>query len=234
MQLTVREVANAFNVPERTVYRWIKDRGLPAYRIHEQYRFNRAELLEWSTSHNLHLPAQLFRSGDDDVPQFGLATALEEGGVFYGVGGADKESVLRAVVETMPLPTGMDKQFLFRVLLAREALGSTGLGDGIAIPHARNPIVLHVSRPEIALCFLAKPVDFAAIDGKPVHTLFSMISPTVRDHLHLLSQLAFALRDPAFQSALARRAPRDEILKRARKLDASLKQPARNGLGEVA
>src|SRR5438034_985186 len=62
----------------------------------------------------------------------------------------------------------------------REALQSTGVGDGIAIPHVRNPIVLHVSRPMITLCFLERPIDFGALDGKPVHVLFSLISPTVR------------------------------------------------------
>ena len=90
----------------------------------------------------------------------------------------------------------MDQDFLLRVLLAREALESTGIGDGIAIPHVRNPVVLHVSRPMITLCFLEQAVDYGALDGKPVNTVFSLISPTVRAHLRLLSRLSFALQDP--------------------------------------
>ena len=70
--------------------------------------------------------------------------------------------------------------------MARESLGSTGIGDGIAIPHVRNPIVMHIPRPTITLCFLEHPIDFGALDGQPVHTLFTIVSPTVRAHLHLL------------------------------------------------
>ena len=68
----------------------------------------------------------------------------------------------------MKLPDDVDREFLYQVLLAREALGSTGIGDGIAIPHVRNPIVLHLSRPTVTLCFLEQPVDFGALDGQPV------------------------------------------------------------------
>ena len=72
----------------------------------------------------------------------------------------------------------------------------------------------------VTLCFLEKPIDFGALDGKPVHALFSMISPTARTHLHLLSLLAFALRDPAFRDCIARRASADEILAAVRRLEA--------------
>ena len=222
MQLTVREVAELLKVSERKVHAWIKDGGLPAYRVNERYRCNRAELLEWATSRNLEVPADLFRNGDEDTPPASLADALAEGGIFHGVGGTDKESVLHAVVDAMQLPGHVNRDLLFRVLLAREALGSTGLGDGIAIPHPRNPIVLHVDKPEVCLCFLANPIDFGAIDGKPVHTLFTLMSPTVRDHLHLLSRLAFSLRDPGFRAVIARRRTKDEILREVRRVESGL------------
>ena len=125
--------------------------------------------------------------------------ALKAGGIVYRLGGTDKASVLKSLVEYMRVPEEVDREFLYRVLLAREALGSTGIGEGIAIPHVRNPIVLHVPQPMITLCFLEQSIDFEAFDGQPVDTLFSLISPTVRAHLHLLSRLSFALRDPAFK-----------------------------------
>jgi PTS system nitrogen regulatory IIA component len=119
----------------------------------------------------------------------------------------------------MRLPDGVDREFLFRVILAREELASTGIGDGIAIPHVRNPVVLHVTQPLITLCFLEKPVEYAALDGKPVGVLFGVISPTVRAHLHLLSRLTFALRDPGFKSAILRQALREEILAEADRIE---------------
>jgi nitrogen PTS system EIIA component len=225
VNLTVRDVAGLLKVSEKTVYRWIDQGILPAYRVKEQYRFNRAELLEWATSRKMNVSTELFEEPESStVPLPGLADALQAGGIFYRVEGTDKVSVLRAVVEHMRLPEEVDRDFLLRVLIARENLQSTGVGDGIAIPHVRNPIVLHVSRPSITLCFLEKPVDYEALDGKPVGALFSLVSPTVRAHLRMLSRLAFGLHDAGFKRAVTEQASRDEILSEARRVEASLER----------
>ena len=223
MQLVVRDVAKLFNVSEKTVYRWIDQGVLPAYKINDQYRFNRAELLEWATSRRMNVSPEIFAEPESrEIPLPGLVEALQAGGIYYRVGGTDKESVLRAVVDVLRLPEEVDRDFLLRVLLAREALESTGIGDGIAIPHVRNPVVLHVTRPSITLCFLEHAVDFGAIDGKPVNIVFSLISPTVRAHLRLLSRLSFALQDRGFKAALMREGSRDEIFAEARRIEATL------------
>lgn len=220
MQLMVRDVARLLNVSEKTVYRWITQGSLPAYRINDQYRFNRAELLEWATSNKINVSPEIFQEQDgSNGPMPNLTDALQAGGIFYRMEGIDKASVLRAVVQHMRLPDEVDREFLLRVLLAREQLASTGIGDGVAIPHVRNPIVLHVAKPMITLCFLEKPIDFGAIDGKPVNALFTLISPTVRGHLHLLSRLAFALRDPGFKEVITRQALREQILAEAQRIE---------------
>lgn len=213
MQLTVRNVAELLNVSEKSIYRWITEGSLPAYRVSGQYRFNRAELLEWATSQKINVSPKIFLETEPgSAPLPDLTEALQAGGIFYRIGGRDKETVLRAVVEVLRLPDGVDREFLFQVLWAREALESTAIGDGVAIPHVRNPIVLHVEKPLITLCFLETPVAFGALDGKPVHALFSLISPTVRAHLHLLSRIAFILRDHEFKHMILHQASREEIL----------------------
>lgn len=223
MQLRVRDVARILKVSEKTVYQWVKTGGLAAQHVSGQIRFNRTELLEWATSRNLSVSPELFSESDPDtVPMPGLAEALETGGTFHDVDGVDKESVLRAVVERMQLPSDVDRKFLFNVLLAREALGSTAVGDGIAIPHVRNPIVLNVSKPTVALCFLKTPIDFGALDHKPVHALFSMVSPSIRVHLHLLARLGFVLKHAAFKKLIDRKAGSDEILSAVRALESGM------------
>lgn len=217
MQLGVRDVARILNVSEKSIYRWIQSGQLPAYRVNDQYRFNRAELLEWATVRKINVSAEIFREPDatpDLLPDLG--ESIEAGGIFYRMEGHDKESALRSVVNVMKLPPDMDRELLLRVLLARESMASTGVGEGIAIPHVRNPIVLSVNRPAICLCFLEKPVEFDAIDGRPVHTLFTLVSPTVRIHLYLLSRIAQALRTPVFKEVVLRQAAREEILAAAR------------------
>jgi PTS system nitrogen regulatory IIA component len=78
------------------------------------------------------------------------------------------------------------------------------------------------SPASISLCFLQRPVDFCAIDGSPVHTLFLMISTTVRGHLQTLAKLGTALRDPVFKDAVLGRASAEEILREAGRVEASL------------
>jgi nitrogen PTS system EIIA component len=171
----------------------------------------------------LETPPELFPEPSDDA-DLGIGDALQEGGVFHDVAGTDKSGALAAAVRTVHVPDGFDRDFLLGVLLAREGLGSTAIGDGIAIPHPRHPIVLPVSRPLVSLCFLATPVEFGAPDGKPTHALFLVISPTVRLHLHLLSRLTFALNDAGFKAAVERHAPASEIIAQARRVDALVEQ----------
>src|SRR6266446_9107793 len=101
MQLGVRDVSKLLNVSEKTIYRWVGQGILPAYRVNDQYRFNRAELLEWATSRRMNVSPDIFVEPESSAtPVPGLVEALQAGGIFYRIGGTDKESVLRAVVET--------------------------------------------------------------------------------------------------------------------------------------
>jgi PTS system nitrogen regulatory IIA component len=231
MQLGVRSAADLLNVSEKTIYRWIKEGKLPGYRVNDQYRFNRAELLEWATSNKINVsPALLSEEPSQAAGQLPtLLEALRSGGIHYRVPGNDKSQVLAAVVELMHLPQEVNRQFLLQVLLARESLGSTGIGDGVAIPHVRNPIVMHIPQPTITLCMLERPVDFAAMDGKPVHTLFTIVSPTIRAHLHLLSRLAFCLQQDAVKHALGQQLDRDGIMAAIANAEAQL--PGQSGTG---
>src|SRR5262249_18768719 len=126
------------------------------------------------------------------------------------------------VVGRMRLSPEVDRKLLLRVLLEREALQSTAIGDGIAIPHVRHPIVLRVPTATIALAFPAVPLDFGALDGGPVETLFLLVSPTVREPLRLLARLSFSLHDDGFRRAVKERMPAATILAEARRIDATL------------
>ena len=204
---------------EKTITRWIEEDGLPAFRLNNQYHFNRVEVLEWASTHEVNVSPQVLHQLDaQEMPLPSLAEALEAGGLFYRVPGADKNAVLQAVVESLPVPDSVDREHLLQVLLEREAMGSTSVGDGIAIPHVRNPIVLHVDEPMVTLSFLEHPIEFGALDGKPVDTLFTLISPTIRVHLHVLSVIAFALHDKDFKAAIQRQAKPDVLLAEARRV----------------
>lgn len=225
MLLTVSEAARLLQKSERTVQQWIRKEGLPACRVNEQLRLNRVDLLEWATEHNIKVSPEIFADTEDESEEQlpTLSEALTTGGIHYGIVGSDTPSILKEVVGLLRLPRQVDPDFLLQVLLSREALGTTAIGDGIAIPHVRNPILLHVAAPTVTLCFLAQPVDFKALDHKPVEILFTLISPTVKTHLHLLAKLAFALRDERFKAVLERRGSKDEIMATVRAIETELR-----------
>ncbi|MBI5867348.1 MAG: PTS sugar transporter subunit IIA [candidate division Zixibacteria bacterium] len=221
MELKVRDVARLLNVSEQTVYRWVKSGSLPAKRIHDQYLFNRVELQEWAASQKHPVSLDLFkRNGSTEVIP-SLADALERGGIYHGIPGDRRETVLEAVTRLPGIPESVDRALLHQLLVGREALASTALGDGIAIPHPRDPLVVHVTEPYVLLCFLKQPIDFHAMDGLPVRVLFTLLSPSVRQHLQMLGRLSFALHDPALKELLGRAAPKVEVLDRIRVIEST-------------
>jgi PTS system nitrogen regulatory IIA component len=213
MNLLVKDAARLLDVSENTIHRWIGQGSIPAYRLNEQYRFNRAELLSWAAAQGLSISPEIFREGESgDSGMALLSDALRAGGIHSGIRGADAATVLRRVVETMRLPETVDCEYLYEMFLAREGFGSTAIGDGIAIPHVRSPVILDLTQPAMMLCFLERPLDLGVPGSQPVNVLFTLISPTVRTHLHLLSRLIFVLRDAKFRPALARRDAPDNLL----------------------
>ncbi|HEX9055183.1 MAG TPA: PTS sugar transporter subunit IIA [Gemmatimonadales bacterium] len=224
MQLTVRQAAAYFGVDDQTVRRWIAERDLPVHRANERLHLNAIEIWEWAIEHGVPVSRRLLddaRRKPEHVPP--LSELLERGGVHRDIPAAAgaKGGVLAGVVAGLPLPPEVDRDFLLTVLEAREAMGSTGIGDGIAIPHVRNPILLHVKRPFVSLFLLEHPVDFGAIDGQPVHALFVVVAPSVPVHLRVLAQLGHVLRDAGLRALLAERASTERILGRVRELEGS-------------
>ncbi len=215
MQLALRQVASYFDVSEGTIRRWIAGRGLPAHRVNERLYFNAIEVWEWAAEHGVPVSRRLLdgaRRSADRVPS--LSALIREGGIHRDLAGASKSDVLRNLVRVLPLPDDVDREFLVAVLEAREAMGSTGIGDGIAIPHVRNPILLQVPTSFVALGLLREPIEFDAVDGQPVRALFLVVSQNVPTHLRILARLGYVLRDAELRRRLHDAAPTDAILER--------------------
>lgn len=128
-----------------------------------------------------------------------------------GLEGGSKKRALELLASTVAqdIPT-IDADDLFRRLVNRERLGSTGLGKGIAIPHCR---IDNCTGPIGAMITLENPVDFDAIDGEPVDVLFALLVPEDAhdDHLKALATLAGAFNDTSFRQRL-RQANSDDAL----------------------
>jgi nitrogen PTS system EIIA component len=228
MMLDLKEVSKILSISEKTIYRWIAKKEIPVYKIGGVYRFNRVDLLEWATSKKMPVSPSIFdETLADAMPS--LTEAIAAGGIHYRVAGNDKESVIRAIVNIMPLPEGTDKEFLVGALMARENLGTTAIGDGIAIPHVRNPIIFHVKNPVLALCFLDRAIDFGALDNKPVDTVLTIITNSVRSHLHILSRLSFALHKPEVRRVMKSSSKPDDIVRALTKLESAFQSDDKQG-----
>jgi PTS system nitrogen regulatory IIA component len=211
MDLNVSEAAGLLGVDERTVREWIEERGLPALRVGDQYRIGRAALYAWAESRRISLsPAR---------PARGLVDAVSRGGIFYDLPGETRQEILWALAQLPTLPELEDRELLYQLLSRREALGSTGVGGGVALPHPRDPLVLPLKAPAVIVAFLARPVDFGAGDGRPVRVLFAVLAPTIQAHLDALSRLAAALKDEDFAALVEAAAPADDLLERLRALE---------------
>jgi PTS system nitrogen regulatory IIA component len=219
VKLTIGEAASLLGSAEERVYGWIEEEALPAQKIRGQYRINRSDLLEWATEHNRGVSPRAF-SRDRGTPS--LADALRAGGVHHRIVGSDLATIIKEIVALLPLPDDADRDTLLNILLARHTLGVTPVGDGIAIPHVRTPIILAPTDAVIALSFLTNPLDLHASDGRAIDTLFLLICPTIHMHLAMLAKLACGLKEATFREAVRRRASPDEIVRIASGLEGAI------------
>jgi len=122
-----------------------------------------------------------------------------------------KTALLAELAKRAAQATGLSETSLTSALAAREALGSTGFGHGIAVPHARLD---GLNRVWCLLAVLDKPVAFDAVDGKPVDIAFLLLSPTTANtqHLSILAAASRKLRQPDIAKAIRTAGSADDVL----------------------
>lgn len=121
--------------------------------------------------------------------------------VFAGTKASCKKSLLQDLATKASKKTGIDSNLIFSTLLEREKLGSTGIGNGIAIPHGKLEGLSEITG---IAALLSKPVDFEALDDQPVDIVFLLLAPedSGADHLKALARIARVLKQPNMLSKL--------------------------------
>jgi len=153
----------------------------------------------------------------------GLADLIERGGLYQGLRGTNPREVLEAFIGALPSIPSVKAEELLTALLEREALMSTGVGGGIALPHPRSPLAVADSEQFVALAFLEKAVDWNSLDGEKVETLLLIVSCSAKQHLQTLSEITFFCRQKDFCRLLKDRAPLDELLRFIREAEKNWK-----------
>ena len=205
MDLKIKDVAELLSVSETTIRRWLTTGKIPAYKLNHRYRFSRIEIENWMLSCKVHsqdskralgTEEQIYPIADEEGTQgsmgmqhFSLFRALHRGEVLFEGEGRSKEEVIRKTMQLLAPNMGLDPDVISELLIDRENLMSTAVNQGIAVPHARD-FLLPSPLDSISVLFLKSPMDYGALDGRPVHTLFFLFSSSDKRHLHLLSKIA--------------------------------------------
>jgi PTS system nitrogen regulatory IIA component len=210
VDLKLKDVATLLQVSQKTIYRWVNEGKIPFYRINHQYRFKTDDLQRWSlgSKYSFQLGNECSEIAEHPVC---LLSSLRKGGIFYNISGSNVAEILQQSVEMINLPPGIDANILLSKLKDREAMASTAIGDGIAFPHPRTPLVENIADETVSLCFLDKPINFNAIDNKPVDVIFIILSADQTRHLRLLAKLSYSCRQPAFVKLLKQQALRKDL-----------------------
>ncbi len=222
MRLKTEEVACRLDVPVHTVERWIRQGRIPIRKSGAECLFDQAALERWAGRHHLN-----FSSSTEGCTQKictvpdSLSAAMRRGLICREISGQDVKSILEAAVAHVPLPEDLDEEKLYLRLMEREKLTSTGIGKGVAVPHPRKPLA-ELIESTITTCFLEKPVDFCAVDDRPVFVLFILLSPEIKTHLHLLSRLSYCLRYDDFIRFLQKAPQEDPFFSRIEALEREL------------
>ena len=131
-----------------------------------------------------------------------LAQLIHRGGVFKNVEGNTPQEIYAKVCKMIDLPAGMTSETVYNALCDREAVLSTAVGNGIALPHARSPIMKTEADQRICVVYLKNPIDMKAPDEREVFVMFVLLAHNSQIHLKVLSSLAALFRDPKFKKAL--------------------------------
>ncbi|RLA85966.1 MAG: PTS sugar transporter subunit IIA [Deltaproteobacteria bacterium] len=140
-----------------------------------------------------------------------IADILDRDSIIEELNSSEKEGVLRELVSLLARRGKIKEEArALEVLFEREKLGSTGIGEGIAIPHGKLP---DLERIVCAFGRSKKGVDFEAVDGNPVHLVFLLLAPenSTTEHLKALARLSRLLKDPLFRKKLLEAQDKDGL-----------------------
>lgn len=219
----MKTVAGALDLPQSTLRRWIRQGRIPVQHSGTDVVFSPVAMEKWAATHNLPFSLEDGRVDNPaPAPLDSLVSAMKRGNVYYRLAGNDPDTALRSAVDRIDFLPADIRQELFEKLIERERLASTGIGNGIAIPHPRDPLSRPPGAPVIITCFFEKPIKFNAIDDQPVSVFFVLISPTVKLHLHLLSRISYCIRDRSFVAFLGTHPDAAALFSRVAEFEAQL------------
>ncbi len=215
MNLKIKDLIGLLKVSEDTIQEWIDEKKIPFYKIGGIYRFSESEINEWILNNKLKNKLQVSQKIIDlsaSRRHVSLTEILQRSGIFYSIEGKNVLEIIQNCVKKITLPQDLTEDVLLESLIEREDLMPTAIGKGLAIPHPRSPIITEVENESLSICFLKEEINYDAIDGIKVHTLFIVLSANPKRHLEILSKISFLAQNDDFMNLLKTRAEKEKIV----------------------
>ena len=211
--LTLGEVAEYLKVSKKTVLRLVHADKIPCAKVAGQWRFLRTVIEDWLIGRMRVVPkndlARLVEEGDI-VP---LSRMLKEDLISLNIRPGSKREVLERIARPL-LKRGVvrDTGTFVSMLLSREEMVSTAVGEGVALPHVRHPEENAEGGPLICVGVCREGTDFDAHDGKPTRLFFLLYTDSEVVHLRVMSKLVALLRSPDTTERIVGARSREEVL----------------------
>jgi PTS system nitrogen regulatory IIA component len=141
-----------------------------------------------------------------------LAALVKRGGVYKNIAGNNPREILSNIISKLKIFNAQKKETLLQAVLERETLMSTGIENGIALPHPRTPILEDDDEPFVTLAFARNPPDWSTPDGSKVRAIFLIVSKNARQHLKVLTKINYLCQEEKFYYLLNARSSADKII----------------------
>ena len=224
MDLTIQDVAKYLQVSEETLLKWVDDGDIPSYTLSGEFRFSREEIEEWVLRHFHNEDLNIETIEPVIGPQhFNLYRALNKGLVLTDVEGVTKEEIIYNSMKLISESLELDAETITNLLLDRERLMSTALNRGVAVPHTRD-FLLSGAHDVVAIVYPKKSIEYGALDGKDVHTLFFLFACKDKTHLNLLSKIAYFCHQSENLEVLQARPSKPDLLNTIRHWESKINQ----------
>jgi len=207
--LTIAEVAEYLKLSERTILRLVHRGAFPGTKVGNQWRFLRFVIDDWLlTNGNKHL----IGGTRNDSPLL-LSELIDPAYILLNVKPGKKEAILEQLVNPF-VENKLIKSpnLMIQKLMNREQISSTGIGNGVAFPHIRNPRENPPKLPPIVVGICKEGIDYNAIDQIPVTLIFLLSAHRESMHLRILSRLGYFLQNESLRKSLMNVTSKEEFI----------------------
>lgn len=232
--LTLSEVAAYLKIAEKTVHRMVQKDEIPCFKIASQWRFKKGQIDEWirgkMKSPSQSASSRLLETAPHKVP---LSQLTNQDLMVMDVKAGEKREILSQLVAPL-VATGIleEPEPYIEKLLRREAMITTALAKGIALPHVRNPQENRAPFPTIVMGLCSEGCDFNSLDGKPTHLFFLIFSDNVTVHLRITSRINRILLKEGLIESLKKAKTKEEFMELLFREDHEIRRLENENQGE--